>query len=66
LNSNAAGKFNIEVLNASGQVVYVKTGEASAGDQIIATDLSNLTHGAYFMQVTLGNSIYNERIILTP
>lgn len=66
LNSNAAGKFNIEVLNASGQVVYVKTGEASAGPQIIATDLSSLTHGAYFMQVTLGNSIYNERIILTP
>lgn len=66
MNASESGLYEIEVRNASGQVVYQQQGQAVAGPQLIPTELNNLSQGTYFLQVRFGKNRYNERIILTP
>jgi hypothetical protein len=66
MNAQESGLYQIEVRNASGQVVYEQQGQAVSGPQLISTELSNLSQGTYFLQVRFGKNRYNERILLTP
>jgi len=52
-----------KLLNAIGQaVIDEKAGVLNAGEQNISLDLSNLTNGLYYLNITIGNSSFSKKV----
>jgi len=59
-----AQKISVTVFDHLGQNVYAKQENASAGNVAVAMDLSSLSSGIYFVQVTTANGIATKRLVI--
>lgn len=62
-----AGRMNLELINASGQVVVSRENlvvPASGFDQTIAT--GDLPQGVYFLRLRLNDRLVTRRVVVTP
>jgi hypothetical protein len=59
-----SGNFEINVLNAVGQVVKSSSVPATAGENKVRIDLSGLAEGIYFVKVKTGNESATKKLIV--
>ena len=59
--SDVTGKVNISVVDVTGRQVIVRESNAKSNDQI---DLSKLTSGTYFINITTEKATHSEQIVV--
>jgi hypothetical protein len=57
------GKYNLEIVNLQGKVIYSRQRDEGSTRIIQINDLGNLAAGIYVLRVTNGSLIYNGKII---
>lgn len=63
LNKNKTQKINIHIANINGQIVYRKSFAYISGQILQLDDISHLTKGMYFMNITSDNASFSTKII---
>ncbi len=62
LSQANAGRMTIELRDARGQLVIVRNTPARQGDRSELLDLSALSNGLYFLQVTVDGRTFSEKV----
>jgi hypothetical protein len=55
---------NIEVFNATSQLVYSESKKTATGNNVASIDLSSQAEGVYYLKLRSGNAIATKRIVL--
>lgn len=63
-NNPSNGKVEFNVVDSKGATVFQATKQLPAGDLDEALDLSGLSAGQYFMNITAGDKLFNQTITI--
>ncbi len=64
ITSDAAGSAELNVLDITGKTIISKTLELQSGNQSIATDVTNLTPGMYFVSLIHNGQTQTQKLVI--
>lgn len=65
LTIDNARDLSINVIGLDGKVVYTENNQSFAGEYLRTIDVSNLSEGIYFVQVSTDNAVHTEKIVVS-